>query len=102
MTTTLVRGEPEVSDAPPSLTSRLLTPKTIASLGIAVVIVGVAVWRAPIDWSAAWDNIRHANPFLYLGALAVYYVSFVLRSLRWHVLLENAGRSAHPDLSSAS
>ncbi len=91
MTTTLVRGEPEISEAPPSLTSRLLTPKTIASLAIAAVIVGVAVWRAPIDWSAAWDNIRHANPFLYLGALAVYYASFVLRSLRWHVLLENAG-----------
>ena len=91
MTTTLVRGEPDVSGAPSPLTSRLLTPKTIASLGIAVVIVGVALWRAQIDWGAAWDNIRHANPFLYLGALAVYYASFVVRSIRWHVLLKNAG-----------
>jgi len=91
VTTTLVRGEPEVGDAPPSLTSRLLTPKTLASLGIAVVIVGVALWRAPIDWGAAWDNIRHANPLLYVAALAVYYSSFVLRSIRWHVLLKNAG-----------
>jgi uncharacterized membrane protein YbhN (UPF0104 family) len=91
VTTTLVRGESEVSEAPPSLTSRLLTPKTIASIGIAVVIVGVAIWRAPIDWGAAWDNIRHANPFLYVAALAVYYSSFVLRSIRWHVLLKNAG-----------
>jgi glycosyltransferase 2 family protein len=91
VTTTLVRGEPDVNGAPPSLTSRLLTLKTIASLGIAVVIVGVALWRAQIDWGAAWDNIRHANPFLYLGALAVYYASFVVRSIRWHVLLKNAG-----------
>jgi hypothetical protein len=91
VTTTLVRGETEVTDAPPSLTSRLLTPKTIASLGIAVVIVGVGLWRAQINWGAAWDNIRHANPFLYLGALAVYYASFVVRSIRWHVLLGNAG-----------
>ena len=91
MTTAPVRGEPDVSGAPPSLTSRLLTLKTIASLGIAVVIVGVALWRAQIDWGAAWDNIRHANPFLYLGALAVYYASFLVRSLRWHVLLKNAG-----------
>ena len=91
MTTTLVRGETEVNDAPPSLTSRLLTPKTIASLGIAVVIVGVGLWRAQINWGAAWDNIRHANPFLYLGALAVYYASFVVRLIRWHVLLANAG-----------
>jgi glycosyltransferase 2 family protein len=91
VTTTLVRGEPDVSGAPSPLTSRLLTPKTIASLGIAVVIVGVALWRAQIDWGAAWDNIRHANPFLYLGALAVYYASFVVRSIRWQVLLKNAG-----------
>lgn len=86
-----MRGEPEVGEVPPSLTSRLLTPRMIASVGIAVVIVGIAVWRAPIDWGAAWDNIRHANPFLYLAALAVYYSSFVVRSVRWHVLLKNAG-----------
>jgi glycosyltransferase 2 family protein len=86
-----VHGEPDVSGAPPSLTSRFLTLKTIASLGIAVVIVGVALWRAQIDWGAAWDNIRHANPLLYLGALAVYYASFLVRSIRWHVLLKNAG-----------
>src|SRR5579862_3436620 len=91
VTTTLVRGEPEISEAPPSLTSRLLTPRTIASIAIAAVIVGVALWRAPIDWASAWDNIRHANPFLYLAALAVYYLSFVVRSIRWHVLLDNAG-----------
>ena len=96
MTTTLVRGEPEVSEVSPSLTSRLLTPKTIASIGIAVVIVGVAVWRAPINWGAAWDNIRHANPFLYLAALAVYYASFVVRSIRWRVLLRNAGEDGPP------
>jgi uncharacterized protein (TIRG00374 family) len=91
VTTSLVRGEPDASEAPPSLTSRLLTLKTIAPLVIAVVIVGVALWRAQIDWGAAWDNIRHANPFLYLGALAVYYASFLVRSIRWRVLLENAG-----------
>jgi uncharacterized protein (TIRG00374 family) len=91
VTTTLMRGEPETSEAPPSLKGRLLTLKTIASLVIAVVIVGVAIWRAQINWGAAWDNIRQANLFLYAGALAVYYASFVIRSIRWHVLLKNAG-----------
>ena len=91
MTSTLVRGDPEINDAPPSLSSRLFTVKTIASLVIAVVIVGVAIWRAQINWGAAWDNIRHANPFLYLAAIAVYYASFAVRSIRWHVLLKNAG-----------
>jgi uncharacterized protein (TIRG00374 family) len=91
VTPTLVRGEPEAGEAPPSLTSRLLTIRTLASLGIAVVIVAVAIWRAQIDWGAAWYNIRHANPLLYVAALAVYYASFVVRSIRWHVLLGNAG-----------
>ena len=91
MTSTLVRGEPETSEAPPSLTSRLFTIRTLASIGLAVVIVGVAIWRAQINWGAAWDNIRHANLFIYLAALAVYYASFVVRSIRWHVLLGNAG-----------
>ncbi len=91
MTSTLVRGEPEASEVPPSLSSRLFTLRTVASLAVAVVIVGVAVWRAQINWGAAWDNIRHANLLLYVAALAVYYSSFVVRSLRWQVLLSNAG-----------
>ncbi len=91
MTSTLVRGEPEASEVPPSLSSRLFTLRTVASLVVAVVIVGVAVWRAQINWGAAWDNIRHANLLLYVAALAVYYASFVVRSVRWQVLLNNAG-----------
>jgi hypothetical protein len=91
VTSTLVRGEPETSETPPSLTSRLLTIRTLASISLAVVIVGVAVWRAQINWGDAWDNIRHANLFIYVAALAVYYASFAVRSIRWHVLLANAG-----------
>ncbi len=91
MTSTLVRGEPEASEVPPSLSSRLFTLRTVASLAAAVVIVGVAVWRAQINWGAAWDNIRHANLLLYVAALAVYYASFVVRSVRWQVLLSNTG-----------
>jgi hypothetical protein len=55
------------------------------------VIVVVAVWRAPIDWSDAWSRIRHANVGLYLGALIVYQASFLVRSWRWKLLLRNAG-----------
>ena len=78
-------------EAPPSLTSRWLTRRTIASITIALVIVGVAAWRAPINWSDAWSRIRHADPALYFAALAAYYVSFLVRSIRWRLLLANAG-----------
>jgi uncharacterized protein (TIRG00374 family) len=56
-----------------------------------MVILGVAVWRAPINWSDAWTRIRHANVGLYLAAVAVYYSSFLVRSWRWKLLLRNAG-----------
>jgi glycosyltransferase 2 family protein len=74
--------------APPG---RLLTRRTILSLVAAAVIVVVAVWRAPIDWSDAWNRIRHANVGLYLAALIVYQASFLVRSWRWKLLLRNAG-----------
>lgn len=82
--------EPTGNEAPP-LTARLVNRRTILSLAAAVVIVGVAVWRAPIDWAGAWHRIVHANPLLYLAALLVYYASFLVRGYRWHVLLANAG-----------
>jgi glycosyltransferase 2 family protein len=79
------------AETPPSLTARLVNRRTIASLVIAAIIVGVAIWRAPIDWGDAWNRIRHANPLLYLAALVIYYVSFAVRGIRWQVLLHNAG-----------
>lgn len=80
-----------VPDSPPSLTSRLLTPRTVASIAVALLIVAVAVWRAPINWSDAWTRIRHADPLLYVAALAAFYTSFLVRSIRWRLLLANAG-----------
>jgi len=82
-------------DAPPSLTERFFNRRTLASLLIAAAIVGVAVWRAPINWADAWNKIRHADPRLYIAALLIFYVSFGIRAIRWRVLLRNAGDD-HP------
>ena len=90
MSSSLATVERTGNEAPP-LAARFVNRRTILSLVIAAVIVAVAVWRAPIDWAGAWHRIVHANPLLYVAALAVYYVSFALRGFRWHVLLANAG-----------
>lgn len=74
--------------APPG---RLLNRRTVLSLLAAAVIVGVAIWRAPINWGDAWTRIRHANLALYLAALVVFQASFLVRSWRWKLLLRNAG-----------
>jgi uncharacterized membrane protein YbhN (UPF0104 family) len=60
-------------------------------IAAAILIVAVAVWRANIPWGEAWDKIRAANLSLYFLAMAVYYLSFVARGIRWQVLLANAG-----------
>ncbi|HEX4579158.1 MAG TPA: lysylphosphatidylglycerol synthase transmembrane domain-containing protein [Candidatus Dormibacteraeota bacterium] len=80
---------PDGAALPPP--GRLLTRRTVLSLAAAAVIVAVAIWRAPIDWSDAWNRIRHANLGLYLAALLVYQSSFLVRSWRWKLLLRNAG-----------
>ena len=81
----------ETEEAPPSLTSRLFTLRTVLSIAAALIIVGVAIWRAPINWGDALTRIRHADPLLYVAALAAFYLSFLVRAVRWRLLLANAG-----------
>lgn len=90
MSPRLALADPAVEPAmaPPE---RLLSPRTVLSLVAAALIVAVAVWRAPIDWGDAWNRIRHANPWIYLSAVAVYWGSFGIRAWRWKLLLQNAG-----------
>lgn len=75
----------------PAVIGRFLTKRSLFSILAAIIVVAVVVWRANIDWGEAWDKIRSADPILYLLAVAVYYLSFVFRGLRWQVLLANAG-----------
>lgn len=77
--------------SPPSAPSRLLSRRTLVSFGLTALVLGIAVWRAPIDWGGAWSDIRHADLRLYLLAVVAYYSSFVVRAIRWEVLLRNAG-----------
>jgi uncharacterized protein (TIRG00374 family) len=83
--------EPALNAGMPAPPTRLLNRRTILSLSAAVLILAVAVWRAPINWSDAWARIRHASVGLYLAALVVYYLSFLVRGWRWKLLLRNAG-----------
>lgn len=91
MATSIAPEARETAEAPPSLTNRLFTRRTIASIVAALIIVGVAVWRAPINWGDALSRIRHADPLLYVAALGAFYLSFLVRSIRWRILLGNAG-----------
>ncbi len=84
-------GEETRAEEAPAVLGRFLTKRTVISVLAALIIVGVVVWRADINWGEAWTKIRSANPILYVLAIAVYYLSFVFRGVRWQVLLANAG-----------
>ena len=61
------------------------------SLAIAAVFVLFLATRFEFDWAKTWSNIRGMDPALYAAGLAAYYASFVLRGLRWRLLVQNAG-----------
>ena len=61
----------------------MLTRRTVLSLLATLLIVAIAVWRAPIDWRSSWNDIRHADLRLYLLGVVAYYCAFAVRALRW-------------------
>jgi uncharacterized protein (TIRG00374 family) len=87
--------EPELP-APEPIQRRLLRPHTLISFGIAALIVALLVRRLDIDPWAVWQNLRNANPALFLAALAIYYLTFVARTFRWRYMLVQAGIPRQP------
>jgi len=59
-----------------------------ALAGLAVTVL--ALWWAlsGVSFGDVWANIRTGNPWLLLASVAVATFGFVLRAMRWHVLLK--------------
>ena len=58
-----------------------------ALVGVAVTVV--LLWWAlhGVSFAEVWDQIRQADPFLLAAAVAVATFGFMIRALRWDVLL---------------
>jgi uncharacterized membrane protein YbhN (UPF0104 family) len=86
---------PEVPPRPeslPSLTRRLGHPRTILSLLVAAALLGFSLRQLGTETLGETARLlRGANLPLYVLALLVYYATFAVRSLRWRLLLRNAG-----------
>jgi len=74
-----------------SFAQRLRQPRTIISFLVAVAIIVLVVLRLNINVGEVWRNVRNANPWLLLCAFLIYYISFPVRAVRWHIILGNAG-----------
>ncbi|MGB3327405.1 MAG: lysylphosphatidylglycerol synthase transmembrane domain-containing protein [Thermomicrobiales bacterium] len=59
---------------------------------VMLVVVSVFLWRAgrTIDWRVTWSTLQTVNPVWYGAALATFWITFMVRSTRWRILLTNA------------
>ncbi len=76
------------------LTRRIFSIPTLLSFGIAAGVIFFLATRFELDWAETWRGIRDMNPWLYLLALALYYLSFIFRGMRWNILAANAAESS--------
>ena len=90
---------PNTQDEESSLTQvsvarRVFSIPTLLSFGVAAGVILFLATRFDLDWGETWRGIRDINPWLYLLALAFYYVSFIFRGMRWKILASNAAESS--------
>jgi len=69
----------------------LLRPRTLISFGLALALILFIFRGIDIDPAATLAQMRQINPWLYLMAFGMFYVTFPIRALRWRLLLQNAG-----------
>ena len=76
------------------ITRRIFSIPTLLSFGIAAGVILFLATRFDLDWGETWRGIRDINPWFYLLALALYYMSFIFRGMRWKMLATNAAESS--------
>lgn len=84
--------DPEVSADQLSLVRRLRQPRTIISLVLPLVLLGLFARSLPgFHLDELPDKILGANFGVLLLALIVFYLGFPLRGLRWAILVRRSG-----------
>jgi len=74
-----------------NLRRRILSLPTLLAAVIGAALLGFALWRIfDFEWTEVWDNISGVHPGKYLLAMALYYLSFWFRGLRWRLMAKTA------------
>ncbi|MBT3554742.1 MAG: flippase-like domain-containing protein [Chloroflexi bacterium] len=74
-----------------TLRGRMLSLPTLFAIVIGAVLLGFAMWRIfDFDWDEVWSNIKGVHLGKYLLAVALYYLSFWFRGLRWKLIARTA------------
>ena len=77
-------------DSSVSIKKRIFSLPTLLSLLTAVCLIYFLTSRFELDWAETGANIKRLNPPTYVGAVLIYYSSFLFRGLRWRYLGLNA------------
>lgn len=85
--------DPEVVDAPGTLGRRFFRPQTLISFVIAGFIVLFFFQRLDVDYGDIWANVQETNLAIYALAFVPFYGSFLLRAMRWRLMLARVGIS---------
>ncbi|HET9847831.1 MAG TPA: lysylphosphatidylglycerol synthase transmembrane domain-containing protein [Candidatus Dormibacteraeota bacterium] len=84
---------PETAVSRSALRDRLLDLRTLISFAILAVVLFVVLTHVQLDYGASLRAIRQTNLAIYVLAIAAFYFSFVIRTVRWQLLLRNTGES---------
>src|SRR6202171_411691 len=82
---------PQAAAPRSALRERLLDPRTLISFVILAVVLFVVLTHVQLDYGESLRAISQTNLLLYALAFAAFYFSFVIRTLRWEILLRNTG-----------
>jgi uncharacterized protein (TIRG00374 family) len=74
-----------------SLARRIRQPRTIISILVPLVVIGIFVSINGEDMARVPGLILNANPLLILAAFGIFYLGFPLRGFRWATLLRGTG-----------
>src|SRR5919199_3315783 len=87
-------GETPREDAAggPPLGQRTFRLRNVASFLLALGVLYL-VYRQllGLDWGEVWASVQGTNVGLFAFAFAIFYCSYLVRALRWKVLLGNVG-----------
>ena len=62
----------------------------------AAILVFLILFARTIDWSAAWNSMRHASLPLLAAAIGVNFLSVILKGVRWWLFLRPIGIDSLP------
>jgi glycosyltransferase 2 family protein len=87
---------------PDPLTRRLLNPQTLLSFVIGLAILAFVLSRVEVNVAEIRGKLAQTNLLLFLAAILLFYLTFLIRALRWQQLLVNVGYAKDDEVAPGS